>query len=992
MIMVLRGGRGVAAVLAAAGAAVAMVLAGAAGGGLADAATRPAGLAAPVLPHLPGVHRPDPRVAGVSPTAGRAARVGRAGRLAVPAGVQDGVSSLLGWGQNSYGQLGNGATVAGQSVPVAASLPPDTQITQVTGGYDHSLAVTSDGGVLAFGHNGTGQLGNGTTTDSDTPVNVSLPPVTNVTQAAAGFGFSLAVTSSGGVLGWGDDEGGELGNGEVTGSPVTTPVSVSLPAGTSVTQVAAGIDDFSLALTSSGQVLAWGNNFFGELGNGTTTSSDTPVEVSLPSGVTVTQVAAGADDGYALTSTGAVYAWGYGAGGTLGDGSTASSDTPVLVSVPSGTSITQIAGGGSFAMALTSAGQVLAWGGGGSGQLGDGSTAGSDVPVAVSLPSGVTAWQIAAGGSFGLASTTTGSVLAWGDNVWGELGDGTTTGSDTPVTVSLPSGFKADTLAAGYFHALALPAPVPQVTGISADDGLPAGGGTVTITGSGFTGATAVDFGSTKASSFTVVNDGEITAKVPAGTGLVNITVTALGGTSVTSPVDEYTYLAKGAVLGWGYNGYGELGDSQFSNAVTPVAALLPAGTVVTAVARGDGTTYALTSAGTVYAWGYDYYGDLGNGTTSTTDTVTPVKVSIPAGTVVKAIAAGYYNGYALTSTGQVLAWGYNDLGDLGNGTTTDSDVPVTVSLPSGTTVTSLGGQAYGAAVLTSAGAVYDWGYGEDGVLGNGSTANSDVPVKVELPSGTTVKSMFAAQYGGFVLTSAGTALGWGYNGYGELGDGTTTSTDVPVTVSLPSGSTATAFAAGGYANYVLTSTGQVLAMGYGDDGELGDGATTDSDVPVKVSLPTGTTAAAISGGFYSGYALTSAGKVLAWGYNGEGDLGDGTTTDADVPVHVSLPAGVSVTELGPSLDDGGAAVVSPVTTVTGVSPSSGAAGITVTITGLNLKGATKVLFGSAAASFTVNSATKITATVPAGSGKVAVTVTTPLGTSAQTEDFTYTS
>jgi alpha-tubulin suppressor-like RCC1 family protein len=500
-----------------------------------------------------------------------------------------------------------------------------------------------------------------------------------------------------------------------------------------------------------------------------------------------------------------------------------------------------------------------------------------------------------------------------------------------------------------------------------------------------------VDFGTVKAPSFTVVNDGEITAKVPACTGLVNITVTtALGGTSATSAADEFTYLADGSVLDWGYNAFGQLGDGQFSNATTPVAALLPAGTVVTAVARGL-TTYALTSAGTVYAWGDGYYGELGNGTTTNYAT-TPVKVSIPAGTVVKAIAASYYGGYALTSTGQVLSWGDGTDGELGNGGTANSDVPVAVSLPAGTTVTSLGGQSYGAAVLTSAGTVLDWGLGYDGELGDGASNSSDVPVKVELPSGTTATSLAAAQFGGYVLTSAGTALGWGYNYDGELGDGTTANSDVPVKVLLPSGTTATALAAGALSGYVLTSTGQVLAMGYNYDGELGNGTTTNSDVPVAVSLPSGTKVSAIAGEYYDGYALTSTGKVLSWGYNYFDDLGDGTTTNSDVPVDVSLPAGVGVTELGPSVDDGGALVVSPVTTVNGVSPGSGAAGITVTINGLNLKGATKVLFGSVAASFTVVSATKITATVPAGSGTVAVTVTTPLGTSAKTHDFTYTS
>lgn len=241
----------------------------------------------------------------------------------------------------------------------------------------------------------------------------------------------------------------------------------------------------------------------------------------------------------------------------------------------------------------------------------------------------------------------------------------------------------------------------------------------------------------------------------------------------------------------------------------------------------------------------------------------------------------------------------------------------------------------------------------------------------------------------GFAVTSAGAVLGWGYNGYGEVGNGTTTSTDVPVPVSLAQGTKVTAVAGGFYTAYALTSTGHVLAWGYGDDGELGNGADSNSPVPVTVSLPAGTKVAALSTEGYSGLIRTSAGRLLAWGYAGDGDLGDGTLANSDVPVAVSLPAGVSATETGPSVTDGGIAVVSPVPVVTGVSPGSGATGIKVTITGLNLTGATKVLFGTAAARFTVVSATKITAIVPAGRGKVAVTVTTPLGTASG--QFAYT-
>jgi alpha-tubulin suppressor-like RCC1 family protein len=933
-------------------------------------------------------------LAGVGTGAGAAvaALAAPAGQVRSTAavGLAPMATTVLGWGQDSYGQLGDGSSPA-QSPPVFASLPSGTEVAGIAAGYDHSLIVTTAGEVLAAGRNDAGQLGNGTTTDSDTPVPVSLPGSAKVTAAAAGDAFSLALTSAGGVLAWGDNEEGELGDGGSSTTPISVPVPVQLPGGTTATQVAAGSSGWGLALTSAGQVYAWGDNLFGQLGNGTTTESAAPVQVQLPGGTTVTQIAAGANTGYALTSTGAVYAWGFGGAGALGDGSAANSDVPVQAQLPSGATITQLAAGGPFALARTSAGQVLAWGGGGAGQLGDGSTANSDVPVQVQLPSGVTVAQVAAGGGFGLAATSTGSVFAWGDNVWSELDDGSAANSAVPVQVQLPPGARIETLAAGQYHVLALPVTPPQVTGIAPADGLPAGGGTITLTGSGLTGTTAIRFGQVSAKSVKVISDSEVTATIPPGTGRVDLTVTAaLSSVSATSPADQYTYLAKGTPLEWGYNWAGQLGNGQFSTALVPVAAHLPAGVVVTALARAYATTYALTSTGAVYAWGYGNYGDLGDG--GNANSATPVQVLFPAGTVIKAIAAGEYGGYALASTGAVYAWGYGGQGELGNGQTTNAYVPVQVSLPQGVTVTAIAGEQYDGLALTSTGAVYAWGFGNDNELGNGQTAGSDVPVTVQLPSGAKVTSIAAAADSALALTSAGTVLGWGYNAYGNLGNGTTTTTETVTPVSLPSGTKAKAIAAAFYDGYALTSSGKVLAWGYNADGELGNGTTSASNLPVPVTLPAGATVSALSGEDYAATALTTAGKLLAWGYGQDGALGDGVAAGSDVPVTVQLPAGIKVTQLAQSDDDGDAVVVSPVTVVTKVTPARGAAGAKVTITGLNLAGATKVKFGGKAASFTVISSTKITATAPAGTGVVDITVVTPLGTSAKTssDKFTY--
>ena len=258
----------------------------------------------------------------------------------------------------------------------------------------------------------------------------SQPPVSSSSPALA---LSISEPVSARSLdGWG--QLGQPGNTLASADPVPTPVA--LPPGVSATAAGAGVDD-AIALTNAGTVVAWGHNADGQLGDGSTTDSATPVAVQLPAGVTVTAVSAGAFANDALTTTGAIEAWGANYYGQLGDGSTTGSTVPVTVSLPGGAVATSVSAGGSHTLALTSTGAVFAWGRNADGQLGDGSTTDSAVPVPVRLPAGVTVIAIAAGAGHSVALTSTGSVLAWGAGGSGQLGDGTTTDSDVPVPVSL---------------------------------------------------------------------------------------------------------------------------------------------------------------------------------------------------------------------------------------------------------------------------------------------------------------------------------------------------------------------------------------------------------------------------------------------------------------------------------------------------------------------------------------------------------------------------
>ncbi|WP_032723443.1 RCC1 domain-containing protein, partial [Salinispora arenicola] len=429
------------------------------------------------------------------------------------------------WGDNSNGQLGNG-TITGSSTPVDVYLPAGTAITAVAAGGLHSLALTSTGAVLAWGRNFSGQLGNGDTTNRSTPVDVDLPAGTTITAIAAGAFHSLALTSAGTVLAWGENLHGQLGNGGTTN--MSTPVGVSLPAGVTITAVAAGAAH-SLALTSTGAVLAWGDNTNGQLGNGTTTGSSTPVDVDLPAGTTITAVAAGAAHSLALTSTGAALAWGNNADGQLGNGDTTNRSTPVDVDLPAGVTITAVAAGAAHSLALTSAGAVVAWGRNASGQLGNGTTTGSSTPVDVDLPTGATINAIAAGLDFGLALTTAGTVVAWGRNFSGQLGNGDTTNRSTPVDVDLPAGVTITAVAAGGQHSMALVALPTSTTTLQVMPRKPRADQDVTLT------ATVTCNVDTPTGTITFRTNGETLATVPLTTTATHTTTLPTGTHTLTA-------------------------------------------------------------------------------------------------------------------------------------------------------------------------------------------------------------------------------------------------------------------------------------------------------------------------------------------------------------------------------------------------------------------------------------------------------------------------
>jgi alpha-tubulin suppressor-like RCC1 family protein len=311
-------------------------------------------------------------------------------------------------------------------------------------GSFHNLVVKSDGTVWAWGDNYRGQLGGGTAFREVESRPVQVSNLTDVVSVAAGHAHSLALKSDGTLWVWGGNEHGELGDG--TTVQRNTPVRVSSLAG--VVAVAAG-SWYSLAVKSDGTVWSWGNNTYGQLGDGTTTDRLTPVQVPNLTGVVA--VAAGDSHSLALKSDGTLWAWGYN-NGRLGDGTRSPymRSTPVRVSSLAG--VVAVAAGTYHSLAVKSDGTLWSWGDNIFGQLGDGSTAYSSMtPVQVPSLTGVVA--VSAGHQHSLAVKSDGTFWAWGRNENGQLGDGTTVEQRT-TPVNLLGGVVA--VAAGSYHSLAV--------------------------------------------------------------------------------------------------------------------------------------------------------------------------------------------------------------------------------------------------------------------------------------------------------------------------------------------------------------------------------------------------------------------------------------------------------------------------------------------------------------------------------------------------------
>lgn len=822
------------------------------------------------------------------------------------------------WGSNQFGQLGDG-TAADSSVPIAVGgLLAGKSVTDIAAGSNHCLALASDGRVYAWGGNGLGQLGIGSYASQSLPVEVDTTGVLagkTVVAIAAGTDNSFAVTADGLAFGWGFNrsnyagETAKLGDG-TAGFFRPAPVAVDMAgalAGKFVTRISAG-DNHTLALTSEGRVYAWGENTFGQLGDGTTTSRQSAVAVVVAgalAGKTVTAISAGEHHSLAATSDGWVYAWGKNEYGQLGNGTQTQSLTPVAVDRSgylAGKSVVAVCASGAVSLAVTADGEYGGWGYFDEGQQGGG--------ISFRL-------SPVRGDFTGLLQGKTVVAVDLDNNNWSILAHGATF-DEADIAVE----------SAGH-----------ELTGGGlVSYGQVAGGGsstrTFTIKNAGnasltgisasLTGPQSAQFDITSAPAASLAAGGASDLTVtftPDGGGTKSAVLHIASNDPQENPFDIILTGVSGAptgeeLYGWGRNDYGQAGDGTSANRSSPVAADKSGvmwGKTITAVAGGSAFTLALDSGGGMYSWGANVYGELGNGTNAFS--VAPVAVDLHRallGETVTAIAAGGSHAAALTQSGRIFTWGKGQHGQLGQGIFDHSQTPWPVDVSGVLAGISLVRMSLGdnhSLALGNNGRVYAWGLNNSGQLGNGAGPGQEAsPSAVDVSgvlAGKTVTAISAGSDYSLALTSDGKIYAWGSNYTGCLGNGSSLDSSVPVAVDMNgvlAGKTVAAISAGYGHALALTTDGRVYAWG-ANAGALGNGGTDPSNVPVAVATGGsfgGKLVVAIHASLFQSFALTGDGKVYAWGYNPAG-LGNGLTSST-VPVLISDSgqlAGKSITDLG---------------------------------------------------------------------------------------------
>lgn len=733
----------------------------------------------------------------------------------------------------------SGTTLLGSDLIIDVQNP--TSI--VDAGYQHTCAIRNNA-AYCWGYNGYGQLGDNSYTNRAIPAQVN-GLASNVTGITAGHGSSCAI-QSGAIKCWGQNYYGQLGNSNYSSSSI--PVQVTgATAGATLVKSNLNYSGTTCAIINGG-LKCWGYNGYGIFGNNTTVSSNTPVDVT---GFTseVTDFDIGTSHICAVKS-GAVYCWGSNANYKVGNSSNSGS-TLTPYSVPGLTSgASKVAVNDYYSCVLLNAGasgNIKCWGYNyNAGILANG-TAGYNyiyTPTSTNnMSSDVT--DINSGASY-ICAVKNGAAYCWGDN--GNFQSGSGSGTKYVATM---------------------------VTGLSM--------GVSSISG-GYAQTCAITYGNLSCWGYN--NYGQAGEPMTAQT--YPIPVDSFNGTALKiSAGGMHTCAINSSNLAycWGYNLYNQVGNSTSSEYTTiPVAVNGIAGTV-TAIATGANHSCAINNSAAAYCWGYNYYGQLGNGSFSSPTSAGTVAL-LSSG--VTYIGAGNYHTCALKN-GTVYCWGSNSSGQLGiDSTVSSASIPTPVVSLGSISALVVGGDSNCA---LDNGAVKCWGYNYNYAVGYPAN-NASLLQPYTLPS---LSSGVTGLYGGnsfYCAVVSGLYYCWGSGNYGEFALGSGVSTYIPTLTPFSTNiSKLTSGGINSFGKVCAIDSGRPYCWGYNAYGEVGYGGT--SPVSYMTPIQYLTNVIDISIGQYHTCAISSSGKPYCWGNTTSGRTGIETISNSSGASIVAYPQSI---------------------------------------------------------------------------------------------------
>ncbi|MGZ9108866.1 MAG: RCC1 domain-containing protein [Micavibrio sp.] len=670
--------------------------------------------------------------------------------------------TLYCWGDDGDGQLGNGAgTNADQHIPMQESTTATNWASVATGDI-HTCAIKTNGTLWCWGSDSDGQLGNGAGVTSATSPVQETTGATNWETVTAGTAYTCAIKTDGSAWCWGGDFNGKLGNGAGLTADQHSPSAVT--GGATWSAISAG-EHFTCGIKTDGSAWCWGQDTGGQLGNGGVTGNQ-PDPSAVTGGATWSAISAGNNHSCGVRTDNSAWCWGNGSNGRLGNGATVNQPDPVTVS--GGSTWSEVRSGFGYSCGIKTDGTLHCWGSNVSGQLGDGTLTQRTAPVASIAGSD---WMaVSAGVAHTCALRTNGAVQCWGETAGGRLGDNGSEHLVSPTPISSPAGWLSVS-GSGNTHSCGIKADGSLWCWGNNSDGqlgdntttrrlVPtavSGGGTWLQVSAGGLHSCGIKTDST----LWCWGQGGNGALGNGGTGNLLVPTAVAGTWLQVSAGSIHTCGIKtdNTLWCWGYNGAGRLGDNTTTQRNSPTA--INGGGTWLQVSASKLNTCGIKTDNTLWCWGDNGSGEVGDGTS----TQRLVPTSVNGGGTWAQVSGGGNHTCGLKSNYTLWCWGYNGSGRLGDNTTLQRLVPTAIS-GSDTWLQISAGDVHTCGIKTDD-TLWCWGDNGLGEVGDGTSTQRLVPTSVN-GGGTWSSVTTGGTHTCAVATGGGYLYCWGSNSNGQ--------------------------------------------------------------------------------------------------------------------------------------------------------------------------------------------------------------------------------